>query len=300
MAVLGRRVTAILIAALVLGTLLLPGAARADSGQDEFNCHVMGTLGLVPGIQALPTSGSIASVGAMDVTCTGVLDGETFDGVAGDLWMSGTYGDGPVSDLSGGATCSHNDGYFDVAMELPLFAGTVTLTEEDYYWQRWAALLIRGDDSFAGAESSQLSGTVTERYGRCTPQEPITGAKIAFDISFAGDIRYSLHPANSAPSAAVSAPQTVGGAAAGDIVATVSDLDGTGDVSAATLMITSGNGQTVGSWDLDAFAIHGSDTLILDLDDHRLLGPAPWTVSLSAVDSMNHSAFDSVIIQRSP
>lgn len=300
MAVLGRRVTAILIAPLVLGTLLLPGAARADSGQDEFNCHVTGTLGLVPGIQALPTSGSIASVGAMDVTCTGVLDGETFDGVAGDLWMSGTYGDGPVSDLSGGATCSHNDGYFDVVMELPLFGGTVSLTEEDYYWQRWAALLIRGDDSFAGAESSQLSGTVTERYGRCTPQEPITGCKVAFDISFAGDIRYSLYPANSAPSASVSAPETISGAATGDIVGTVRDVDGTGDLSVATLTITSGNGQTVGSWDLGAFVAHGNDTWVLELDDHRLLGPAPWTVSLTAVDSVKHSAFASVTIHRSP
>lgn len=63
------------------------------------------------------------------------------------------------------------------------------------------------------------------------------------------------------------------------------DVDGTGDVSAATLTLTSRNGQTVGSWDHGAFAIHDDDTPVLDLSDHRLLGPAPWTVSLSAVDS---------------
>lgn len=299
MEVLGRRVTAILIAALVLTAFLLPGTARAGSGQDEFDCHGTGALGLVPGIQVLPTSGPIASVGAMDVSCSGVLDGERFDRVAGNLWMSGTYGDGPVSDLSGGATCSHNDGYFDLVMELPLLGGTVTLTEEDYYWQRWAALVIRGDDSFAGAESSELSGTVTERYGRCTPQEPITGCKISFDISFSGDIRYKLEPPNSPPSASILAPETFKGEATLDVIGTVQDVDGTGDVSVARMMITSGNGQTVGAWDLGAFATTSSDTVVLELKNYRLLGPAPWTVSLHAVDSANHSAFDSVTIQRS-
>ncbi len=80
----------------------------------------------------------------MDLNCGGVLDDEPFETVPGRLRLSGTYRDGPTSRLSHGATCSRNDGYLDVVMDLPLLRGTLVMTEDDYYWQRWAAVLNQG------------------------------------------------------------------------------------------------------------------------------------------------------------
>lgn len=68
-----------------------------------------------------------------------------------------------------------------------------------------------------------------------------------------------------------------------DIAAAIREPDGIETVTSASLTVTDAQDRSLGSWDLSSFA-QQEDSLELFVDDFKLSGPSPWTVTLSAED----------------
>lgn len=68
-----------------------------------------------------------------------------------------------------------------------------------------------------------------------------------------------------------------------DIAATVTDSDGMDTVTSISLRVTDARGRSLGSWDHDSFS-RQEDSFRLVIDDFKLSGPSPWTVTLTAED----------------
>lgn len=179
----------------VLLPLLLAGSpATAGDDVDTLECHVVATLHLDPGISLQPSAGTIRTDEAdddvsNDAHCVGTVGGDAIDG-AGSVSFDGTYGDGEVSKASGGATCTHNDGWMKLTIKLP---GSPAFKGEAY-WVRNAALVI---DTAGTLRQAPLAGTgqVTNRYGSNCSGSTITKVDIELVLSATGDLS---HPGDGA------------------------------------------------------------------------------------------------------
>lgn len=85
------------------------------------------------------------------------------------------------------------------------------------------------------------------------------------------------------------APESIRGNGPIDVVATVTDPDGADTVASALLTVADAHGRLLGSWDLASFS-REEDSLKLLIDDFKMSGPSPWTVSLSASDTQGLSS----------
>lgn len=129
-----RRVAAIIVMASALGAA--PTAAESDTTVDELRCFLRVPLNLDPGVEDTPSIGGIQSAAPGMGSCEGTVRGRPVDSAAlGKLVVAGTYGDGPVSTPTRGATCSHNDGTMALQLWVPLVNGTAMLKGNTYWFR---------------------------------------------------------------------------------------------------------------------------------------------------------------------
>lgn len=160
-----------------------------------------------------------------------------------------------------------------------------------------AAITARAD--LGGAPGTAV-GLITGRRGadggqaNCL-QTPITEADMTLAVEAAGDIQYVVEQA---PAVTLAASSSVDPGGTVDLAATVSDENGTADLNQASVVVADAHGRIVSSWSLGDFIAMDENTLTLQVADHRLTGPAPWTATVSAVDSIGNAAAESAVIER--
>lgn len=132
--VLPRLMAAMSVMIWTIGAV--PTAAGSQTTVDTLRCTLRIPLNLDPGVEDTPSVGRIESAEPGTAACEGNVKGRPVDSAAvGSLAAAGTYGDGPLSGPSGGATCSHNDGTMALRLWVPLVDGTAML-KGDTYWFR--------------------------------------------------------------------------------------------------------------------------------------------------------------------
>lgn len=102
---------------------------------------------------------------------------------------------------------------------------------------------------------------------------------------------------NRAPVAAVTVDQTeIRGNGSIDIRATVADLDGASDIALATLSVKDSHGREIARF--EDFSQVDARTVERDVQDQKLSGPSPWTITVEARDSAGHSSQVSETVSR--
>lgn len=190
----------IISTALALSATLAAAAPATASAEDELRCHIDAKVRLSEGLRlGWPLqAGKLRSPERGAVRCSGALDGRPFVDAPGTVVLRGTFGDGPVSDPagdgSGGATCSHNDGYIDATLEFSALGGLVTVKAKNAYWLRNAMAVINGVGTIGDAPLTFV-GLINYRDGTCLrSNEPIHVAGFAMELTARGDIPHGVEP----------------------------------------------------------------------------------------------------------
>jgi hypothetical protein len=120
-------------AVLAFSTIVVtPPAASAQTAEPPTQaiCHVdVPQVTMTPGLSATPAKGSGQSGSGSTIRCVGTLRGVTLAGDPGPLTVTFTYGNGPLSSLTGGDTCLGGSGDGTVSAIVPTIRGeSVSLT----------------------------------------------------------------------------------------------------------------------------------------------------------------------------
>jgi hypothetical protein len=114
---------AVAVVAVTTAMLVAPGTAQAAPGgpnETKAVCHVeVPQVKATPGFSATPVTGTGTSAPGATILCFGKIRGAAVVGDPGPLAVSFEYGTGPLSSLTGGATCLAGSGDGTVFAALP-------------------------------------------------------------------------------------------------------------------------------------------------------------------------------------